>query len=116
MCGIAGAVETAEPARLNESVLTRMAESIAYRGPDHQGIRMLPPAGLAHRRLSIIDLSPSGNQPMSLEDAGLTTVFNGEIYNFPELRAELEGKGIAFRSRSDTEVLLRAYETWGVDV
>ena len=115
MCGIAGAVETADPSRLNEPVLHRMASLIAHRGPDNQGVWLAPPVGLAHRRLSIIDLSAAGNQPMSLEGTGLTMVFNGEIYNFPELRAELEGHGVVFHSRSDTEVLLRAYEAWGVD-
>ncbi|HEX5030732.1 MAG TPA: asparagine synthase (glutamine-hydrolyzing) [Candidatus Eisenbacteria bacterium] len=114
MCGIAGAVETADPPRLTESVLHRMASLIAHRGPDNQGAWLAPPAGLCHRRLSIIDLSAAGNQPMSLEGTGLTMVFNGEIYNFPELRSELEGKGVVFRSRSDTEVLLRAYEAWDV--
>jgi asparagine synthase (glutamine-hydrolysing) len=115
MCGIAGAIETAKPSRLTEPVLTRMADLIAHRGPDDQGAQIIGPAGLAHRRLSIIDLSPAGHQPMNLEEAGLTVVFNGEIYNFPELRSELEGRGIVFRTRSDTEVLLRAYEAWGVD-
>jgi len=115
MCGIAGAVETADPSRLTEPVLHRMASLIAYRGPDNQGAWLSPPVGLCHRRLSIIDLSEAGNQPMSLEGTGLTMVFNGEIYNFPELRAELEGKGVVFRSRSDTEVLLRAYEAWDVE-
>ena len=114
MCGIAGAVETADPLRLTEPVLHRMAALIAYRGPDNQGAWLAPPVGLCHRRLSIIDLSEAGNQPMSLEGTGLTIVFNGEIYNFPELRSELEGEGVVFRSRSDTEVLLRAYEAWDV--
>jgi asparagine synthase (glutamine-hydrolysing) len=115
MCGIAGAVETAQPSRLTESVLRRMADLLAYRGPDDHGVAVIPPAGMAHRRLSIIDLSPGGHQPKALEEAGLTLVFNGEIYNFLELREELEGRGVVFRTRSDTEVLLRAYEIWGAD-
>ena len=117
MCGIAGAVETADPERLERALLERMEGLLAHRGPDDHDVCLIGrTVGLAHRRLSIIDLSPGGHQPMSLEDAGLTIVFNGEIYNFIELRAELEASGVRFRTRSDTEVLLRAYEAWDVGV
>jgi asparagine synthase (glutamine-hydrolysing) len=90
-----------------------MADRIAHRGPDDHGVAVIGPCGLGHRRLSIIDLSPLGHQPMQTEDGRVTIAFNGEIYNFPELRAELEQAGIRFKSRSDTEVLLRGYVHWG---
>jgi asparagine synthase (glutamine-hydrolysing) len=89
-----------------------MAGSIRHRGPDDEGIAVIGRAGLAHRRLSIIDLG-GGHQPMATEDGALTIVFNGEIYNFPEVRRALEGRGHAFRTRSDTEVLLYGYREWG---
>jgi asparagine synthase (glutamine-hydrolysing) len=89
-----------------------MTQAIAHRGPDGEGIFVGEGVALGHRRLSIIDLSSAGSQPMALGAA--TVVYNGEAYNFPQLRMELEGLGHAFRGRSDTEVLLHAYEAWGL--
>jgi len=114
MCGIAGIVDLTSQGPPRE-ILGRMTRLLQHRGPDDEGIAVMGPAGLGHRRLSIIDLSSAGHQPMSLEDGELHVVFNGEIYNFPEVKAELEGLGQTFRTRSDTEVLLRAYRVWGTD-
>ena len=92
-----------------------MTDSLAHRGPDDAGIELLGPIGLGHRRLRILDLSSRGHQPMSTADSRLTIVYNGEVYNFQELRRELEDDGIAFRSETDTEVVLQAYARWGLD-
>ena len=90
-------------------------DTLIHRGPDDAGEWWSDDGrvGLAHRRLSIVDLSPLGHQPMHLPDRGLSIVFNGEIYNFPELRRELERRGHQFRSHCDTEVILAAYSEWG---
>jgi asparagine synthase (glutamine-hydrolysing) len=92
-------------------------DALNHRGPDDSGDWWSDDrrVGLSHRRLSIIDPSPAGHQPMRVEQRGLTIVFNGEIYNFRELRGELEQRGYDFQSSSDTEVLLAAYEVWGED-
>src|SRR5687767_13039692 len=92
-----------------------MLSSLAHRGPDDAGIWLDADAGivLGHRRLSVIDPSPLGHQPMVSADGQLAVVFNGEIYNFPELRRELLGRGVRFASNSDTEVLLYGYREWG---
>jgi asparagine synthase (glutamine-hydrolysing) len=97
-------------------VLDRLSESIRHRGPDDAGEYRDPAVGLAlaQRRLSIIDLSPGGHQPMIHPDTGDVLVFNGEIYNFRELRADLERRGCRFRSSSDTEVLLQGLAVWGL--
>jgi asparagine synthase (glutamine-hydrolysing) len=92
-----------------------MTDVIAYRGPDDEGHAIHGNVALGHRRLSILDLSPLGHQPMYSADGQLAIVFNGEIYNFVELRQELEAKGATFRSHSDTEVILEAYRHWGPD-
>ena len=92
-----------------------MARSLKHRGPDAEGLYIQDAIGLGHRRLVIIDLSEAGNQPMTNEDGSLWLVFNGEIYNFAEIRSELQRRGHVFRSSTDTEVILHAYETWGVD-
>ena len=115
MCGIAGIVGQAPLPDL-EVPLRRMQAALRHRGPDDAGIFIAPGrnAGFAHTRLSIIDLSPAGHQPMSTPDGRFTIVFNGEIYNFRELRRELMAGGVAFRSSSDTEVLLRMYERFGI--
>lgn len=115
MCGIAGVIfrDGRQP---EERVLEAMAQTIAHRGPDGAGVRVFGGAGLAHRRLAIIDLSPAGAQPMGSSDGSAWVVFNGEIYNFPELRAELESHGHQFRSQSDTEVILAGWLQWGEDV
>ena len=96
-------------------MLARMADAIAHRGPDDAGEWLSPDGnvGLAHRRLAIIDLSSLGHQPMFDASGTVVIVFNGEIYNFQELRAELEAKGHAFVTTGDTEVLLAAWLEWG---
>ncbi|HXF60238.1 MAG TPA: asparagine synthase (glutamine-hydrolyzing) [Caldilineaceae bacterium] len=112
MCGIAGIV--AHEPQLEKRVHS-MADAISHRGPDDFGLKVWTDHGvaLAHRRLAIIDLSPAGHNPMSNEDGAVWIVFNGEIYNFQDLRAELERAGHRFRSHTDTEVILHAYEEWG---
>src|SRR5262245_44717988 len=115
MCGLAGAASS-EPI-FNVEWLARGREAMTHRGPDDRGDWKSSDGrvGLSHRRLAIIDLSPSGHQPMSDPSGKIHIVFNGEIYNFGELRRELESAGAAFRSRSDTEVMLAAYRAWGTD-
>src|SRR5262245_17955564 len=111
MCGIAGVLGRNGPApSLDE--LERMAGALAHRGPDEFGVYRSAIAGLAHARLSIIDLS-TGQQPLANEDDTLWVVFNGEIFNYVELRAELEALGHRFRTKSDTEVIVHAFESWG---
>lgn len=112
MCGLCGLfnVGTNEPAR--ESLLKAMADTITHRGPDAEGFFTAGPVGLAHRRLSIIDLE-SGHQPMASADRSVVVVFNGEIYNFPELRQQLEQKGYTFKTKSDTEVIIYLYQEVG---
>ena len=95
--------------------LEKMCQAVAHRGPNQQGVRLWPKAGLGFRRLSIIDLSDAANQPMANENESLWLVFNGEVYNFRELRKQLEQSGHAFRSHSDSEVVLHAFEEWGAD-
>ncbi|MBK9035801.1 MAG: asparagine synthase (glutamine-hydrolyzing) [Myxococcales bacterium] len=114
MCGIGGIVglEPGPPPGRDE--LARMLGAMHHRGPDEFGLYRDPTAGLAHARLSIIDLA-SGQQPMANEDESLWIVFNGEIFNYVELRAELEAAGHRFRTRSDTEVIVHAWEQWGED-
>ncbi len=113
MCGIAGVIWH-DSARPGDGALARsMARALAHRGPDGEGVEVLGPAALAHRRLSIVDLSPLGKQPMSNEDGTVWVTFNGEVYNFEELRAELVAKGHVFRSRTDTECLVHLYEELG---
>jgi len=113
MCGIAGFFRSCAPAG-DALLLRRMGEVIRHRGPDASGEYLDDQVGLAHRRLSILDLSPLGNQPMHSLDGRYVIVFNGEIYNFLELRAELERSGVSFRSRTDTEVILALYARDGV--
>jgi asparagine synthase (glutamine-hydrolysing) len=118
MCGIAG-VYAQEPDKIRDwSPLSRMRELLRHRGPDDEGTECDPEAGigLVHTRLSVIDLSSAGRQPMWSDDRGIALVFNGEIYNFQELRRELQTLGSAFRSRTDTEVIIKGYQTWGIDV
>lgn len=111
MCGLAGIV-LSQQGRLDERVLLAMRDAQRHRGPDEAGAYLSKGVGLGHRRLSIIDLS-HGQQPMVDEAAGLALIYNGELYNFKSLRAELEGLGTVFTSHSDTEVLLRAWQQWG---
>lgn len=111
MCGIAG-IARAEPRGVAESTLTRMAAALHHRGPDGMGVYAGQRVGLAHTRLSIIDLA-GGKQPLTNEDGRVVITYNGEVYNYLELRAELEAKGHVFRTKTDTEVLVHAYEQWG---
>jgi asparagine synthase (glutamine-hydrolysing) len=113
MCGIAGYFLKRTPRTSGTPDLPAALEKLAHRGPDGSGIFMSPRIGLGHRRLSILDLSSAGSQPIHSEGERFVLVFNGEIYNFIELREELERKGITFRGNSDSEVLVNAVETWG---
>ncbi|OGV63255.1 MAG: asparagine synthase (glutamine-hydrolyzing) [Lentisphaerae bacterium RIFOXYB12_FULL_65_16] len=110
MCGIAGIIGSAD-----EKTLGRMVDALRHRGPDDRGTKCFPEhkAALGHCRLSIIDLSAAGHQPMSCPDGRVWITYNGEVYNYRELRRELEGKGHAFRTQTDTEVVLAAYVEWG---
>jgi len=113
MCGICGKIDLTGKA-VPQALLRSMTESFAYRGPDDEGFFFEGPVGLGHRRLSIIDLSPSGRQPMSNEDQALWLVFNGEIYDFAETRKELVSRGHSLKSHTDTETVLHLYEEEGV--
>ena len=117
MCGISGVLTSSAAARttLDRDALA-MADCLAHRGPDNHGIWTDLDAGIAltHRRLSIVDLSPAGHQPMISADGRFVITFNGEIYNFQELRPELEARGIKFRGHSDTEVMLEAFAAYGI--
>lgn len=115
MCAICGIVNF-DHRPVSASELVAMRDVMIHRGPDHGGLWTKGHAGLGHRRLSIIDLSERGNQPMTNDCASVCVTFNGEIYNFPELRKDLEERGYAFRSQSDTEVILHGYEEWGEGV
>ena len=114
MCGFV-AIVSSDNATPDRGLLARMSETISHRGPDDSGIFAEAGVGLAFRRLSILDLAPSGHQPMLSPDQRHVIVFNGEIFNYIELRTELEGLGHTFRSTGDTEVLLTAYRQWGTD-
>src|SRR6266702_3850441 len=112
MCGLVVMLGLAGR-KADAAALTRMAQRIAHRGPDDSGLYLDDHVGFGFRRLSILDLSPTGHQPMCSEDGQFVIVFNGEIYNYIELRDELRAAGYCFRSTSDTEVLLAAYRHWG---
>lgn len=112
MCGIAGIFDTTGKSEISREILEAMNQSQFHRGPDEGGLHFEPGLGLAHRRLSIIDLS-SGQQPLFNEDGSVVVVFNGEIYNFVELMPELKALGHTFRTHCDTEVIVHAWEEWG---
>jgi len=112
MCGIVGVLR-ADGAPIPEALLARMRDSLVHRGPDDAGLYLKGPVGLGARRLSVLDPTPTGHQPMGNHDGTLWIVFNGEIYNYVELRQELESGGHRFVSQSDTEVLLHLYEQFG---
>jgi asparagine synthase (glutamine-hydrolysing) len=114
MCGIAGVIETYPGVGVDESTVHRMCEAMVHRGPDDEGIHVRSGVGFGMRRLSIIDLV-GGRQPVFNEDKTVWVVFNGEIYNFPELRAQLEERGHRFYTNSDTEVIVHLYEDLGAD-
>jgi len=115
MCGICGLYNFQNNAPVESETIKKMADSIVHRGPDDEGYYFSGSFGLGFRRLSIIDLQ-GGHQPMSDKDKSVWVVFNGEIYNFPDLKKELEGFGHVFRTRSDTEVIVHGYKQWGVEV
>jgi asparagine synthase (glutamine-hydrolysing) len=115
MCGICGQFNFARNEPVEPDTIRQMAESIRHRGPDDEGYLMSGPLGFGFRRLSIIDLA-GGHQPMSDAEETVWVIFNGEIYNFKELRAELEQRGHSFRTRSDTEVIIHGYKEWGTEV
>jgi asparagine synthase (glutamine-hydrolysing) len=115
MCGIAGQFNFGRREPVERETIVRMARSIAHRGPDDEGFFISGPVGLGFRRLSIIDLA-GGHQPMSDADKTVWIIFNGEIYNYRELRAGLQSKGHQFRTNSDTEVIIHGYKEWGTDV
>ncbi len=114
MCGIVGIFDTHGNRQIDRQVLTRMNESQHHRGPDEGELHIEPALGMGHRRLSVIDIA-TGQQPLRSTDGALILVFNGEIYNYRELRTELIALGHAFRTKSDTEVVLNAYRAWGAD-
>jgi asparagine synthase (glutamine-hydrolysing) len=115
MCGICGRLNYEQQAPVSLREIQKMARSIVHRGPDDEGYYVNGPLGLGFRRLSIIDIE-GGHQPMSDPDESVWVVFNGEIYNFPELRRELESFGHVFRTRCDTEVIVHGYKQWGDEV
>ena len=114
MCGIAGFIDSS--LRSTEEDLKKMTDTLVHRGPDDCGYNLTQNShcqiGLGHRRLSIIDITSAGHQPMHFR--GLSIVFNGEIYNYREIKNELEELGFTFESHSDTEVILKAFHQWGV--
>lgn len=112
MCGISGIFDVRDQRPVNQDILKTMSNAIRHRGPDDDGFHFAPGVGLAHRRLSIIDLA-GGHQPLFNEDETVCVIFNGEIYNFVELTEELTRLGHHFQTRSDTEVIVHAWEEWG---
>jgi asparagine synthase (glutamine-hydrolysing) len=115
MCGICGQFNFVDGEQVYPETIRRMASSISHRGPDDEGYYMSGPLGFGFRRLSIIDLA-GGHQPMSDPEEKVWVIFNGEIYNFQELRVELQNRGHRFRTRSDTEVIVHGYKEWGTEV
>jgi asparagine synthase (glutamine-hydrolysing) len=114
MCGIVGIFDNAGGREIDRDLLGRMNDSQTHRGPDEHGLYLAPGVGLGHRRLSIIDLK-SGQQPLFNDDKTVVTVYNGEIYNFPQLRQDLIERGHKFHTHCDTEVIVNAWDEWGTD-
>jgi len=114
MCGITGQFDTRGTREVSRAVLQRMNDSQAHRGPDEGSLHIEPGLGLGHRRLSIIDIA-TGQQPLFNEDGSVVVVFNGEIYNYQDLIPELQALGHVFHTKSDTEVIVHAWESWGAD-
>ena len=114
MCGITGIFDTRGGSEINRAVLQRMNDSQLHRGPDEGSLHIEPGVGLGHRRLSIIDIA-TGQQPLFNEDGSVVVVFNGEIYNYQDLIPQLQALGHVFHTKSDTEVIVHAWESWGVD-
>ena len=114
MCGIVGILNLNKES-VDQNLLKKMVNTMSYRGPDDQGFYIKENIGLGHCRLSIIDLSKKGYQPMSNENTTIWIVYNGEIYNYLELGEELKRQGHTFKSKTDTEVIIHSYEEWGED-
>ena len=115
MCGISGMFYFDSNVQLEQDILLKMNNSIIHRGPDNGNIKILGHVGLGHRRLSILDLSENGNQPMQTDDERFTIIYNGEVYNFLELKEDLKILGYSFNSTTDTEVILKAFQEYGTD-
>src|SRR4051794_300608 len=115
MCGIAGKCYFSADREVGRHTIEAMTDVMSHRGPDDRGFYRKSQIALGHRRLSILDLSSAGHQPMSNEDGTVWVVFNGEIYNYKELRSQLEGRGHKFRSNTDTEVIVHAYEEFSLE-
>jgi asparagine synthase (glutamine-hydrolysing) len=113
MCGIVGVFNTGRREPVGRGLLQRMTDAIQHRGPDGSGVFLDQEVGLGHRRLAIIDLSSAAKQPMATPDGRYVMTYNGEVYNYRELRAELETHEVRFRSNGDTEVVLQAFALWG---
>ncbi|NIT13498.1 MAG: asparagine synthetase B, partial [Candidatus Dadabacteria bacterium] len=115
MCGIVGYCDCNN--KVDKNVLISMRDTLSHRGPDDKGeyVDEKNNIGLAHTRLSILDVSSLGHQPMSNDSGTVWVTYNGELYNFKEIREELRGFGHSFKSNSDTEVLIKAYEQWGIE-
>ncbi len=114
MCGIVGVMDVSGARPISRDLVSRMNQTQLHRGPDESGLHLEPGLGLGHRRLSIIDLS-TGQQPLFNEDRSVVVIYNGEIYNYQELIPELARAGHVFRTKSDTEVIVHAWEQWGED-
>jgi len=114
MCGIAGIFNT-DGKPVSTTILKKMTDKISHRGPDGEGQWCDKYIGLGHRRLSIIDLTQQGQQPMQTEDGRYSITYNGEVYNFQNIRTQLESKGYTFKSRTDSEVVLKSFQEWGTD-
>ncbi len=109
MCGICGKLYHALDRKVEETLIEKMSSVLTHRGPDDEGVYIKGNVGLAHKRLSIIDITPAGHQPMSNEDGSIWIVFNGEIYNYLDLREKLQQKGHTFSSHTDTETIIHLY-------
>ena len=114
MCGISGILNFEQSQPVDQAVIRRMTKVMTHRGPDDDGYHFDGPLGFGFRRLSIVDL-PGGHQPMSNETGDVWIVFNGEIYNYQQLIPELQALGHVFHTKSDTEVIVHAWESWGAD-
>jgi asparagine synthase (glutamine-hydrolysing) len=114
MCGICGIIDRTGKS-ISENAILRLRDSVEHRGPDDAGIHIEDGVGLGSRRLAVLDLSPRGHMPMHNDDRSMWITYNGEVYNYRDLRTELESQGIRFQSDCDTEIVLRAYEAWGDD-
>ena len=114
MCGIFGIYFSENSQKVQEDIVVKATDEMNYRGPDDSGVYICDNIGLGHKRLSIIDLA-SGHQPMFNEDGSIVIVYNGEIYNHLDLREQLLQKGHIFKTRCDTEVIIHAYEEWGIN-